>query len=135
MRSRHSGCDGSKRNQEKTPMRPKIFLAISTLALGTALAAVPAIAQQNYQYPTGRAMNDGGFQQSSGAQGAPSNAAPQQRAQAPGGDNRQYYNYAGPNLGGPTLSGPSSACAARFRSYDPATGTFMGFDGIRHPCP
>ena len=116
-------------------MRPKIFLAISTLALGTALAAVPAIAQQNYQYPTGRAMNDGGFQQSSGAQGAPSNAAPQQRTQAPGGDNRQYYNYAGPNLGGPTLSGPSSACAARFHSYDPATGTYMGFDGIRHPCP
>jgi hypothetical protein len=26
-------------------------------------------------------------------------------------------------------------CEARFRSYNPATGTFMGFDGVQHPCP
>jgi len=26
-------------------------------------------------------------------------------------------------------------CAARYRSYDPASGTFMGYDGRRHPCP
>ena len=111
-------------------MRPKLFVAVSTLALGTALAAVPAIAQ------TGRAMNDGGFQASGGTQGAaPSNSAPQERAPTQGGDTRQYYNYAGPNFGGPTLSTGNSACAARFRSYDPATGTYMGFDGIRHPCP
>jgi BA14K-like protein len=25
-------------------------------------------------------------------------------------------------------------CASRFRSYDPATGTYLGFDGLRHPC-
>ncbi|HVG51192.1 MAG TPA: BA14K family protein [Xanthobacteraceae bacterium] len=23
----------------------------------------------------------------------------------------------------------------RYRSYDPASGTFMGNDGIRRPCP
>lgn len=28
-----------------------------------------------------------------------------------------------------------SYCAQRYRSYDPASGTFMGFDGQRHPCP
>ena len=28
-----------------------------------------------------------------------------------------------------------AACAARFRSYDPASGTYLGYDGIRHPCP
>lgn len=28
-----------------------------------------------------------------------------------------------------------SYCAQRYRSYDPASGTFMGFDGRRHPCP
>ncbi len=90
-------------------MRSKFLLAISTLALGTALAAVPAIAQtdsgsqrtgsgesaanpsaaQSYHYPTGRAMNDGGFvvQQSgaNSAQGAARNSsAPIERAQAQG---------------------------------------------------
>ena len=29
----------------------------------------------------------------------------------------------------------SSWCAAHYRSYDPATGTYLGFDGQRHPCP
>ena len=28
-----------------------------------------------------------------------------------------------------------SSCAARYRSYDPASGTYLGFDGLRHPCP
>jgi hypothetical protein len=27
-----------------------------------------------------------------------------------------------------------SYCAQRYRSYDPASGTFMGYDGRRHPC-
>src|SRR5215470_10502906 len=26
-------------------------------------------------------------------------------------------------------------CAQRFRSYDPSTGTYLGYDGLRHPCP
>jgi hypothetical protein len=26
-------------------------------------------------------------------------------------------------------------CAQRYRSYDPASGTYLGYDGIRHPCP
>ena len=26
-------------------------------------------------------------------------------------------------------------CARRYRSYDPESGTFMGRDGRRHPCP
>jgi hypothetical protein len=26
-------------------------------------------------------------------------------------------------------------CQQRFRSYDPASGTYLGFDGMRHPCP
>jgi len=25
-------------------------------------------------------------------------------------------------------------CAQRFKSYDPASGTYLGFDGLRHPC-
>jgi hypothetical protein len=33
---------------------------------------------------------------------------------------------------------PSAAiayCARRYRSYDPVTQTFLGYDGLRHPCP
>lgn len=26
-------------------------------------------------------------------------------------------------------------CQQRFRSYDPGSGTYVGFDGLPHPCP
>jgi hypothetical protein len=26
-------------------------------------------------------------------------------------------------------------CQARYRSYNPSTGTFLGYDGQNHPCP
>jgi len=28
-----------------------------------------------------------------------------------------------------------ASCAQRYRSYDPASGTYLGYDGQRHPCP
>jgi len=43
------------------------------------------------------------------------------------------YNYAP----GPASRAPApgvASCAARYRSYDPASGTFLGNDGLRHPC-
>ena len=27
-----------------------------------------------------------------------------------------------------------ASCAQRYRSYDPASGTYLGYDGLRHPC-
>jgi hypothetical protein len=30
--------------------------------------------------------------------------------------------------------GDAAACEQRFRSYDPASGTYLGDDGKRHPC-
>lgn len=30
---------------------------------------------------------------------------------------------------------PVAYCLQRFRSYDPASGTYLGYDGLRHPCP
>lgn len=44
----------------------------------------------------------------------------------------------GPGYGAPAAVGPGGDpgyCAQRYKSYDPATGTFLGFDGQRHPCP
>ncbi|MDF2115300.1 BA14K family protein [Roseiarcaceae bacterium H3SJ34-1] len=26
-------------------------------------------------------------------------------------------------------------CMSRFKSYDPGSGTYLGYDGFRHPCP
>jgi hypothetical protein len=28
-----------------------------------------------------------------------------------------------------------SYCMQRYRSYDPSSGTYLGNDGQRHPCP
>lgn len=28
-----------------------------------------------------------------------------------------------------------ASCSQRFKSYNPATGTYLGYDGLRHPCP
>ncbi|MBY0613562.1 MAG: BA14K family protein [Beijerinckiaceae bacterium] len=30
--------------------------------------------------------------------------------------------------------GNADYCARRFKSYDPASGTYLGYDGRRHPC-
>jgi hypothetical protein len=32
------------------------------------------------------------------------------------------------------MGGDASYCAQRYRSYDPASGTYLGYDGLRHPC-
>lgn len=31
--------------------------------------------------------------------------------------------------------GDASWCAQTYRSYDPVSGTYLGLDGYRHPCP
>lgn len=35
----------------------------------------------------------------------------------------------------PVVVRGSASCAARYASYDPASGTYLGYDGLRHPCP
>ena len=92
-------------------MRFRMILPVTALALSSAFVTLPAFAQ-------GRAMNDGGF--------APTQSEPSQTGIA-------QYNGAGQVVGsGPNEGGAS--CAQRFHSYDPATGTYLGRDGARHPC-
>jgi hypothetical protein len=46
-----------------------------------------------------------------------------------------FYNEApGMQVAG-VNRGAIAWCQTRFQSFDPATGTYMGFDGIRHACP
>jgi hypothetical protein len=40
----------------------------------------------------------------------------------------------GPMADDEAVSGDPASCAQRYRSYDPASGTYLGFDGLRHPC-
>lgn len=48
-------------------------------------------------------------------------------------DNYADETYADDNYAG---SGDADGyCAQRFRSYDPRSGTYLGYDGQRHPCP
>jgi hypothetical protein len=49
---------------------------------------------------------------------------------------------AGAIIGGAIASSQAQAradevayCSQRFKSYDPASGTYLGYDGLRHPCP
>lgn len=46
-----------------------------------------------------------------------------------------FYDYDdGVALYADTDDGHVQACFARYRSYDPSTDTYMGYDGYRHPC-
>ena len=53
-------------------------------------------------------------------------------------DGQPYYPPAAYGPGyypAPGTGDNASYCASRYRSYDPATGTYLGYDGVRHPCP
>jgi hypothetical protein len=45
-----------------------------------------------------------------------------------------YYG-APPVAYGPPPGDAVAYCMQRFRSYDPGSGTYLGNDGYRHPCP
>jgi hypothetical protein len=48
-------------------------------------------------------------------------------------DQGPLFDDAGPQL---VNDGDSTAyCQQTYRSYDPASGTYLGYDGLRHPCP
>lgn len=47
-----------------------------------------------------------------------------------GGPYYAPYPYAGPVYGGGV-----AYCMRRFKSYDPYSMTYLGYDGFRHPCP
>lgn len=49
---------------------------------------------------------------------------------------RPYSYYPTPRYYAAPSGGDADAyCFSRFRSYDPSSGTYLGYDGYRHPCP
>ncbi|WP_131113737.1 BA14K family protein [Lichenihabitans psoromatis] len=90
-----------------------IGAGIAGLAAGALIGGAIANSQPAYGYG---GYGDGGYY------GAPAPVyVDPGYAQAPvyadqGGDTEQY-------------------CMQRFKSYDPSSGTYLGYDGQRHPCP
>ena len=46
-----------------------------------------------------------------------------------------YYPAPGPVVVEPGGDDAIAYCMQRFKSFDPASGTYLGYDGYRHPCP
>jgi hypothetical protein len=114
--------------------------ALRTIGIATAAAVIiagsittlpsVAYAQHHHYYGGGGwGWGWGGF-----AAGAAAGAIIGGIAAAP------YYGapYYGPGPGyyyGPPPGDAVGYCMQRFKSYDPGSGTYLGYDGYRHPCP
>jgi hypothetical protein len=49
--------------------------------------------------------------------------------------NDSYYYDDSVAVAAAPEGGDAAYCAQTYRSYDPASGTYLGYDGQRHPCP
>ncbi len=105
-------------------MKSKFALAAAVVGTSLMLAAAPAQARWHGHHHHGGGWGAGiaGF-----AAGAILGSA-----LAP----RPYDYYGGPYAYEPGPDDSAVAyCEQRFRSYDPRSGTYLGYDGYRHPCP
>lgn len=50
-------------------------------------------------------------------------------------DPDEYYEHRRVYRPAPAYSDAVRYCMRRYRSYDPRSGTYLGYDGYRHPCP
>jgi hypothetical protein len=50
-------------------------------------------------------------------------------------DQPDYYDQGAAVAVAPDDGDSAGYCMQRYRSYDPGSGTYLGFDGLRHPCP
>ena len=126
-------------------MKSKLTLLAAALATTVALAAVPAQAQH---------WHGGGWHHGGGWGGAAAGFAAGALigGAVAGGPYYGGYGYGpgyayddGPDYGydyapGPVVversgGGGVAYCEQRYHSYDPSSGTFLGYDGMRHPCP
>ena len=50
-------------------------------------------------------------------------------------DDSYYYDDPVVAAAPPAGDDAVAYCMQRYKSYDPASGTYLGYDGQRHPCP
>jgi hypothetical protein len=89
-----------------------VLLAGMTLTPALAQISEPAVLES--QYPGRSALNGG--------------------ALTPWGEARQAEHGGNPANAFGAIAPTSSSSCGRHRSFDPASGTFLGRDGSRHPC-
>jgi hypothetical protein len=61
--------------------------------------------------------------------------APYGYGYGPGYDYDDDYYVDGPAVTVAPGGDSVAYCRSRFKSYDVRTGTYLGYDGLRHPCP
>lgn len=106
-------------------MRTKILAGAAALAIAaSSIAVTPAQARWHHHHGWGAPL--AGFAAGAIIGGALASQGP-------------YYYGPGPYYGPPAYAyapGRSVAyCESRFKSYNPATGMYLGYDGQYHPCP
>lgn len=111
-------------------MRTRITAGIAALAIAAVAASATDASAQRWHH-----RHHGGWGWGAGAgfaAGALLGGALASRPYYGGG----YYSGPGYYAAAPGPSGNAVAyCSQRFKSYDPASGTYLGYDGERHPCP
>ena len=113
-------------------MRYRSVMVMTVVAAALAVSA-PAFAQHHHG---GHWGHHGGWGWGSAAIGGFAAGALLGSALAAPGyyyDDPGYY-YA-PDVYAGSDANAEAYCTQRYRSYDPASGTFLGYDGVRHPCP
>jgi BA14K-like protein len=114
-------------------MRYRSVLVMTAVAAALAVSAPAAFAQH---YHGGHWGHHGGWGWGGAAIGGFAAGALLGSALAAP---RYYYDDPGYYYAPDVYAGPDPSavayCQQRYRSYDPASGTFLGYDGIRHPCP
>jgi hypothetical protein len=108
-----------RRNQTMTRFKILGAAAVLSMVMATPLFAQAAIQEPGafaFYHPNADVLNGG----------RPTPAASGALASVPLGASDAYAAMGG-NANG-------SSCAQRYRSYDPASGTFLGHDGHRHRC-
>jgi hypothetical protein len=102
--------------------RLKTFGAAAILAM---MMATPVFAQAAIQEPGAFAFAYPNADVLNGGRPTPAAAAGAMTA-LPYGSSDAYASMEG--------TADSWSCARRYRSYDPGSGTFLGYDGQRHSC-
>jgi BA14K-like protein len=134
---------------------------IATLALGLSLVATPVMARGGGGefHAGGGGFHGGGFHGGGGSAWRGGGGGWRGGYGGWGGGYGEGYGYGGAALGLGLLGGAIigsqypyygsgyasypqdgggvslASCASRFKSYNPASGTYLGYDGLRHTCP
>jgi len=106
-----------------------LFKALGTVALLSTAIATPVFAQAAIQEPGAYAFYHPNGDVLEANRPWPREPAGAMASAPFAGSGSYAYMDGGANDGS-----SASSCARRYRSYDPASGTFLGYDGIRHPC-